>query len=156
MNASGITYMNSKSRSRIGYLRRIETFCNPLADIIEEEDSGSEDSDSNKLQVTITKMASAQEVENLLKKYNSSRTKFNALDPTSFGGTVNDNAKDWLRKFTNYVTLNKSEEPEILIMFETLLVKAAHCWFDSLDEQYKKTWDDLQKKFKEAYFNNNT
>ena len=52
------------------------------------------------------------------------------MEPKAFGGTVNESARDWIKKFNNYTKLNKVEDDK-LITIETLLTKLAQCWFDN-------------------------
>ena len=52
------------------------------------------------------------------------------MEPKAFGGTVNESARDWIKKFNNYTKLNKVEDDK-LIMFDTVLTKSAQCWFDN-------------------------
>ena len=128
------------------YLKRIQTFYNPLADLTEEEETD----DSDEMAV------SAVDVERLLKKYSQTKSKLHALEPSTFGGTVNENARQWIQKFCNYATLNKIEEKEKILVFETLLTNSAQCWYENLEDQHKNKWDDLLKAFKETYFNSNS
>ena len=75
------------------YLQRIKTFYNPL-DKISETD--------------IDIMAATKDdLETLLKKYSSTKTKLTAMEPTFFGAALNKNPKVWLKKFDTYITLNK-------------------------------------------------
>ena len=53
------------------------------------------------------------------------------MEPQACGGTVNESARDWIKKFNNYTELNKVEEDDKLITIETLLTKLAQCWFDN-------------------------
>ena len=96
------------------------------------------------------------DVETLLRKFNGSRVKLNALEPSVFCGSINENARDWLKKFNNYTTLNKYDEKEKIIIFESLLTKTAQHWFDNLTDQAKQTWADIEKQFQEDYYKNST
>ena len=138
------------------YLKRIKTFYNPISDIISEQESEETDeSDTSEEQLEMA--ASAAEVEVLLKKYSPTKSpKLHVLEPCTFGGTVNENARQWIQKFCNYATLNKIEEKEKILVFETLLTNSAQCWYENLADQYKNKWDDLHKLFKETYFNSNS
>ena len=152
------------------YLQRIRTFYNPLEDIISETSEKSEEEDdtfekSEEENETFeksqeeyeTKMsATTADVEELLRKYSNEKVKFHALEPRTFGGTISENARDWIKKFDNYTKLNKIAESDKLIMFESLLVKSAICWYTNLEEDDKNTWTVLKKKFEDTYFNSNS
>ena len=69
---------------------------------------------------------------------------------------IGENARDWMKKFENYTTLNKTCESDKIIMFESLLANSATCWYSNLKEDQKKTWTDLKKLFEDAYFNSNS
>ena len=79
--------------------------------------------------------ATKYDLETLLKKYSSTKTKLTALEPTFFGAALNVNPKEWLKKFETYTTLNKSDEADKLVMFGTLHNKSAACWFENLSQK---------------------
>ena len=141
-------YMNKKIPR---YLQRIKTFYNPLEDIIVETSEKSQElEDETRMSMTTS------DVEELLKKYSNEKVKFHALEPRTFGGTISENARDWIKRFDNYTKLNKTAESDKLIMFESLLVKSAICWYTNLGEDDKKTWTALKKTFEDTYFNSNS
>ena len=105
--------------------------------------------------IECNEMATTNQIEELLQKYAQQR-RITGMEPQLFGGTVNESARDWIRKFNNYTKLNKVEEDDKLIMFETLLTKSAQCWYDNLEADVKKQWDSVQKKFEDTYFNTNS
>ena len=123
------------------YLQRIRTFYNPLDEISETD---------------IDSMAAIKDdLETLLKKYSSTKTKLTALEPTFFGAALNENPKEWLKKFDTYTTLNKTDEADKLVLFGTLLNKTAACWFENLKPEEKRTWAVVRQKFVETHFNSN-
>ena len=101
-------------------------------------------------------MATTQQVEELLKKHTMKKTKLHALEPSTFGGSINENSREWMRKFVNYTSLNKVEDADKLIMLESLLDKGAQCWFANLDDATRKSWPDLKQRFEETYYNANS
>ena len=145
------------------YLRRIETFYNPVSDIFghsSDTSDSSEDTEESDIEhapiLPVTMGCTPADVETLLRKFNGSRVKLNALEPSVFCGSINENARDWLKKFNNYTTLNKYDEKEKIIIFESLLTKTAQHWFDNLTDQAKQTWTDIEKQFQEDYYKNST
>ena len=105
--------------------------------------------------IECNEMATPNQIEELLQKYAQQR-RITGMEPQPFGGTINESARDWIRKFNNYTKLNKVQEDDKLIMFETLLTKSAQCWYDNLEADVKKQWDSVQKKFEDTYFNTNS
>ena len=103
-NSDTIPYSNLSNSDTIPYLT--------------EFNSDTDDS------IECNEMATTNQIEELLQKYAQQR-KINVMEPQPFGGTVNESARDWIRKFNNYTKLNKVQEDDKLIMFETLLTKSA-------------------------------
>ena len=83
-------------------------------------------------------------------------TSSGALEPSTFGGSINENSREWMRKFVNYTSLNKVEDADKLIMLESLLDKRAQCLFANLDDATRKSWPDLKQRFEETYYNANS
>ncbi|MGL1886777.1 MAG: hypothetical protein OCD76_09695, partial [Reichenbachiella sp.] len=145
------------TRRRRRFLQRIKTFYNPIADIEDNSDYDLEEEEEVDEPDNLENMAATSaEIETLMKKYTTQKVKLHALEPFTFGGSINENSRDWIKKFENYTTLNKTPEADKLIMFETLLTKSASCWFTNLKEDKKKTWIVLKKQFEDTYFNSNS
>ena len=141
---------------KLRYLKRIRTFYNPIDWLVSSDsDSESESDCATNDDHNTTMAATSDEVETLLKKYTPQK-KLHVLEPLMFGGTINQNPREWLRKFEAYTTLNKTDDKEKIITFGSLLDRSARCWFENLSDDIKKSWDTLKQSFEETYFNSNT
>ncbi len=75
-----------------------------------EDDDTEEDEPPDDKTHTVN-MTTTQEVETLL---------INVREPIVFSGSIDDNGRDWMKKLNNFTSLNKNEEKDKIIIFETL------------------------------------
>ena len=115
------------------------------------EDKISEDKISQ--EKTIIKMASKDDIAELLKKYNNKTRK--SFEPQEFGGKTTENAKEFMTSFNNYCRLNNIEGTEKILTFEMCLSGTAKNWFAGLSEDIKKKFTQIQEQFTQNYMHHN-
>jgi len=98
------------------------------------------------------KMASKEDIADLLKKHNKTRKSF---EPYDFSGKTTENAKDFMTSFNNYSKLNNIDEAEKILTFEMCLKGTAKCWFSTLPEETRNKFDKIQEHFIKNYSQNN-
>ena len=76
--------------------------------------------------VFIQKMATKQEVSEIMKSYKPRRS----FQPGDFTGKTTDNTREFISTFKNYCKLNNIDDQDILLTFEMCLRGAAKCWFN--------------------------
>ena len=97
---------------------------------------------------TIKKMASKEDIVDLLKKHNKTRKSF---EPQEFSGKITENEKDFMTSFNNYNKLNNVDGAEKILTFEMCLTGTAKCWFAALSDEIQ----NKSEKIHEQLFQNN-
>ena len=114
--------------------------------------NGSDDeSDDDSESVPVRKMATKQEVSDIMKSYKSRRS----FQPGEFTGKTTENARDFMSTFNNYCKLNNIDDTDALLTFEMCLSGAAKCWFNGLSPESKKDIKQVEKLFKKNFLQNN-
>ncbi len=73
------------------------------------------------------------------------------IQPTTFSGLNNENAREWLQRFEQYCKLKTIEGERKIMTFKLLLRNIAKCWLDNIDASEKDTWSKIKTKFETAY-----
>ena len=75
----------------------------------------------------------------------------NAFCPEPFSGTATEDAAIWIRRYKMYMSLKNWDEVQGAKTMPLLLRGAAAGWYDSLPQQAKTSFSELQKAFEERY-----
>ncbi|XP_071852854.1 uncharacterized protein [Apostichopus japonicus] len=70
-----------------------------------------------------------------------------AIAPTPYHGLSTENAKRWLARLTQFVTLKGCKDEDALAMFGLLLRDSALDWFTCLDESVRKDFTQVKAAF---------
>ncbi|PIK49025.1 hypothetical protein BSL78_14131 [Apostichopus japonicus] len=70
-----------------------------------------------------------------------------AIAPTPYHGLSTENAKRWLTRLTQFVTLKGCKDEDALAMFGLLLRDSALDWFTCLDESVRKDFTQVKAAF---------
>ncbi|PIK33799.1 hypothetical protein BSL78_29383 [Apostichopus japonicus] len=70
-----------------------------------------------------------------------------AIAPTPYHGLSTENAKRWLARLTQFVTLKGCKDEDALAMFGLLLRDSALDWFTCLDDSVRKDFTQVKAAF---------
>ena len=104
----------------------------------------------DKTTVRIKKMATKEEVSDIMQSYKSRRT----FQPSDFTGKTADNAREFISTFKNYCKLNNIDDQDKLLTFEMCLRGAAKCWFNGLPADIKQHFRLIEEQFDKNFLQN--
>ena len=74
-----------------------------------------------------------------------------SLTPPPFRGSIQEDPEAWLSRFNKYVTYRGFPDREKLNLLAVLLRDAASDWYDTLAQQTRDSWEEVQRAFKDRF-----